>query len=113
MELFLPVVQADVQLEETYCACAPAPDGPRSTAERATLDKLTVPCPILSIYGAQPGRDAEATAVGADAAQLWLTDCSTTAASRLVALAAHDWYLPARHTVHTRLTSSRALDLLI
>lgn len=76
-ELFLPVVQADCQLEETY---------------RSDPTRCTVPFPIIAVHGVQLGRDAEQTTVQAEHAQLW-SACSTVLSSRIVALDAHDWYM--------------------
>ena len=73
-EMFVPIIQADVQLEETY-------------AHQPSVAEM----PILAVRGGKPGRDKEKTLIEETAAQLWVD--AGTAKSRVCTLAQHDWYL--------------------
>jgi len=75
-KLYVPVIKADIQLEETY--------------KFSPLPRLR--CPVLAIFGRHPGRDEQQTQVDADAAGRWLEVTSCQAASRVESLDA-DWYL--------------------
>ena len=74
--MYVPVIKADLALEETYRGA----DGRKAGV-------LTV-----AIVGKQPGRDQEQTVVKADDAQLWVAD-SSASGSKLVVLDALDWYV--------------------
>lgn len=79
--MFVPIIQADLQLEEKY-----AVDPPPSKEEAAF--------PILALRGGKPGKDKEKTLVTEEALQLWVT-AGTGAAhgSKTLTLDAHDWYV--------------------
>ena len=65
-KMYLPVIRADLCLEETY-----EPPTGRYVGVRT-----------LAVHGATPGRDKEATKVGAAEAGLWV-DASSAAGSRV------------------------------
>lgn len=73
-EMFVPIIKADLQLEETY---TPAARGGQM--------------PVLAVRGGQPGKDKEHTLVDEAAAKLWVDVGSV--ASRVHTLPQHDWYL--------------------
>ena len=76
--LYLPVIKADLALEETY----DPPTGP---------PRLNIP--VMAFFGEAHGRDHLATRVARDAAELWLEATSDATASRVVALPEVDWYV--------------------
>lgn len=76
LPMFLPVVRADVALEETY-----TPD----PAHRS-------PVPVLAIHGAREGPRAGDTLVTVEDARLWL-GATDNAASCVVTLDGFDWFL--------------------
>jgi surfactin synthase thioesterase subunit len=75
--MYLPVIRADLALEETY---APAEAGQR------------VGVPTIAVFGTREGRDKERTRVAEPDAALWLDATSAAAGSRVVALDV-DWYV--------------------
>lgn len=75
-KMYLPVVKADVTLEEAY-----AP--PSSPLLR---------CPVLAYHGTKPGKDFEKTTVSRDDAALWL-DATTERAASSVHSFDDDWYV--------------------
>lgn len=75
-KLYVPVIRADLALEETY----PVPPPGR---------RLGVP--VLAFYGEEAGRDHMRTRVTSAAAELWLQ--AAAAASRVVPLPGVDWYI--------------------
>ena len=79
--LFLPVVRADIQLEETYVTSC--------DRERERL----LHAPIVAVLGERPGRDRERTALSGDDARRWMTATRASRTSKVVALAEHDWFM--------------------
>ena len=75
-KLYVPVIQADLALEETYRHTP----GTRASAR------------TLAFVGGKAGRDKERSRVVEDAARLWL-DATTAPGSRLVTLPELDWYV--------------------
>ena len=76
-KMYVPVIRADVTLEETYA--------PPKAGEVAG-------CPIIAVVGEKVGRDKEKSLVAKADAELWLTATSAPA-SKLVPLPAVDWYV--------------------
>lgn len=73
----LPVIKADIALEETYT--------PPNASELAAF-------PIVSVYGAKtPGRDKEKSAVEKSAAELWRD--ATTSTCAVLGVPDVDWYV--------------------
>ena len=75
-KMYLPVVKADIALEETY---AP-PEAP------------ILACPVVAYVGRKPGKDFEETTVSEADAALWLDATTAKDASRVVAFE-DDWYI--------------------
>ena len=77
-DLFIPIIKADCELEETY---------------KRAPNKL-VSIPTLAIHGTVPGRDQEKSLTPPDAAALWMNATAVKAAdkSRVVPVA-QDWYM--------------------
>jgi medium-chain acyl-[acyl-carrier-protein] hydrolase len=78
-KLYVPVIRADMALEETY---APL---------HTTPPRLGVP--MLAFYGEEGGRDHMRTWVARGAAELWMQTTAAVAASRVVPLPGVDWYV--------------------
>lgn len=76
--MYLPVIRADLSLEETY--------EPPAAEERAGV-------PIVAIVGIKPGRDKEATRVAPAEAAAWLEATTSRSHSRVITLEASDWYV--------------------
>ena len=76
-KMYLPVIRADLTLEETYVPSKPA----------------ALAVPIIAVIGAKPGRDKEHSAVTADDAELWIDATSSKAASKVVVCGEVDWYV--------------------
>ena len=75
---YLPVIKADITLEETY---VPPSEG-----------KAAAAFPIVAMYGTKtPARDKEGSAVSRQAAELWTA--ATSAPSRVAAVEGVDWYV--------------------
>mmetsp|Transcript_62297 Transcript_62297/g.103590 ORF Transcript_62297/g.103590 Transcript_62297/m.103590 type:complete len:332 (+) Transcript_62297:35-1030(+) len=77
-KMYVPVIRADMQLEETYVPLLP---------ERCVC------VPIFAFFGEKPGRDKEATRVSRDDASLWLAATHEKTTSCIVPIAESDWYL--------------------
>jgi len=75
-KMYVPVIKADLALEETYTG-----------ANGRKVGVVT-----FAVVGTQPGRDKEKTKVQPEDAQLWLSDTSSTG-SRLILLDNVDWYV--------------------
>jgi len=73
---YVPVIQADLALEETY-----APSGGR------------LGVPVLAVVGEAAGRDKQRTCVPREAAALWLEATSAAGGSRVCSLPEVDWYV--------------------
>ena len=73
-KMYLPVVKADIELEERY-APPPAP---------------LLACPVVAYVGKKPGKDFEQTTVAEADAALWL-DATTDAARSRVTVFEDDW----------------------
>ena len=75
--MFVPVIKADVQLEETYKV---------SGEDRA-------PFPIVAVHGLKPGKDKERTLISESSATLWMDATAALSSSKVVGLEMYDWYV--------------------
>jgi surfactin synthase thioesterase subunit len=78
-KLYVPVIRADLEMEETYAA------------PPAGIPRLGVP--VLAFYGEDNGRDYMETKVSRAAAELWMQATAAAPASRVVSLPGVDWYV--------------------
>ena len=97
LDIFMPIIAADLRLEETYYHAVVAPAAPEATAAAAAgrvfgpgIRRLS--CAVLCVVGGKPGRDLEHSIVDPEAARLW-TAASSARASRVIIAEEDDFFL--------------------